>query len=128
MGCASRSFTRPDPAGVNAKRGFRMTEKRCQFRNWCEGGKQLFGFVVGHGDLLIARVEITTYNDPAAAGSAPFSEPPFQGSGGPTGVPKPDLGRPTRTKSTWEQEPTQSSNQPPGVYLLFIERAILRES
>jgi len=32
--CQLRSFTRPDPVGVNAKRGFRMTEKHCHFRNW----------------------------------------------------------------------------------------------
>ena len=37
--------------------------------------KQLSCFVVGHGNLLIACVKITTYNDPAAVGSAPFSEP-----------------------------------------------------
>src|SRR5208283_122698 len=37
--------------------------------------KQLSGFVVGHGDLLVACVKITTYNNLAAAGSSPFSEP-----------------------------------------------------
>ena len=57
---------------------------------------QLSGGFVHHGDLLIARVKITTYNEPAAAGSAPF----------------PSLGRLTATKFTRRKEPTPSSNQP----------------
>jgi hypothetical protein len=36
---------------------------------------QLPGALVQHGDLLTARVKITSCNQPAAAGSAPFSEP-----------------------------------------------------
>jgi hypothetical protein len=37
--------------------------------------KQFSGLVVGHGNLLVACVKITSYDYPAAAGSAPFSEP-----------------------------------------------------
>jgi hypothetical protein len=36
---------------------------------------QLASAFLHHCDLLIACVKITSYNHPAAAGSAPFSEP-----------------------------------------------------
>ena len=58
---------------------------------------QLSGGFVQHGDLLIARVKIATYNQPAAAGSAPYL---------------PSLGRLTATKFTRRKEPTPSSSQP----------------
>jgi hypothetical protein len=51
---------------------------------------QLSRGLVHHGNLLIARVKITSYNQHC---SAPFFRAPVSGSGGPTGVPRPDLGR-----------------------------------
>ena len=48
------------------------------------------------GNLLVARVKITSYNHPAAAGSAPLFRTPVVSA----------------TKSTRRKEPTTSSNQP----------------
>ncbi len=36
---------------------------------------QLAGDIIHHRNLLVARMKITSYNQPATAGSAPFSEP-----------------------------------------------------
>ena len=62
-----------------------------------EEGTQLRWPFEGHeGNLLIARVKITSYNHPAAAGSAPFFRAPVVSA----------------TKSTREKDPTTSSSQP----------------
>ena len=64
---------------------------------------QLSGGLVHHGDLLIARVKITSYNEPAAAGSAPFFRAMVVLSA---------------TRCTRKKEPTTPPNQPYVTYHL----------